>query len=102
MTAINHHLLGTVPGDVLMHRNVANLVVHSDVSLLSVLQYAVQDSGSKTSSCAGITDAVVWRPPCRASCGGLLNSWLTHIRDVVRLPGPGGLIFTKPMPRPRF
>ncbi|WP_226163231.1 carbonic anhydrase [Hymenobacter terricola] len=78
-------LLGTAPGEVMTHRNVANLVVHSDMSLLSVLQYAVQEFGVEDIivcghyGCGGVAAAVSHQQR------GLLDSWLTHIRDVVRL-----------------
>ena len=80
-----NELLGLKAGEVLTHSNVANLVVHSDMSLLSVLQYAVQTAGIEdvivcgNYDCAGVAAAVSHQQY------GLLDSWLTHIRDVVRL-----------------
>jgi carbonic anhydrase len=78
-------LLGVKAGEVLTHSNVANLVVHSDMSLLSVLQFAVQTTPIEdiivcgNYDCAGVAAAMSHQQY------GLLDSWLTHIRDVVRL-----------------
>ncbi|MGY3087626.1 carbonic anhydrase [Hymenobacter sp. UYAg731] len=78
-------LLGLKPGEVLTHSNVANLVVNSDMSLLSVLQYAVQNTDIEdvivcgNYDCAGVAAAISYQQ------FGLLDSWLTHVRDVVRL-----------------
>lgn len=80
-----NELLGLKAGEVLTHSNVANLVVHSDMSLLSVLQYAVQMTAIEdiilcgNYDCAGVAAAVSHQQL------GLLDSWLTHVRDVVRL-----------------
>ena len=78
-------LLGLKPGEVLTHSNVANLVVNSDMSLLSVLQHAVQSTAIEdiiscgSYNCAGVAAATSHQQ------FGLLDSWLTHVRDVVRL-----------------
>ena len=78
-------LLGLKPGEVLTHSNVANLVVTSDMSLLSVLQHAVQNTAIEdlivcgSYNCAGVAAAA------SPQQNGLLDSWLTQVRDVVRL-----------------
>jgi carbonic anhydrase len=78
-------LLGIPAREVLVHSNVANLVVHSDMSLLSTLQYAVQECGIEdiivcgNYDCGGVAAAASNRQH------GLLDNWLTHVRDVVRL-----------------
>lgn len=75
-------LVGLLPGELFVHRNVANLVVHSDLNALSVVQYAV-DVLRVThiivvghSQCGGVRSALNGR---RA---GLVDNWLRHVQDV--------------------
>ncbi|MET0155505.1 MAG: carbonic anhydrase [Rickettsiales bacterium] len=75
----------TKPGELFIHRNVANLVVHTDVNLLSVLQYAVEALKIKHVvvcghyGCGGVKTALT-----RQSLG-MIDKWLRHIKDVYRL-----------------
>lgn len=78
-------LLGIPAREVLMHSNVANLVVHSDMSLLSTLQYAVQECGIEDIMVCGNYDCGGVAAAASNRQHGLLDSWLTHVRDVVRL-----------------
>lgn len=75
----------TQPGEIFIHRNVANLVVHTDLNLLSVLQYAVEVLEVKHVvvcghyGCGGVKAAMT-----RHSFG-IINKWLRNIKDVYRL-----------------
>ncbi|QKG54707.1 carbonic anhydrase [Hymenobacter sp. BRD67] len=78
-------ITGTGPGEMFVHRNIANLVVHADLNLLSVLQYAVEVLGVRDImivghyGCGGVAAAASNKQY------GLIDNWLVSIRDVVRL-----------------
>ena len=69
-----NEIVGLPPGELFVHRNVANIVMHNDFSCLSVLQYAVDVLGVGTSSCAGTTAAAACRRP---GSGGNSAWWTT-------------------------
>jgi len=79
-----NQITGTRPGDVFVHRNVANLCVHSDMNMLSVLDFAVNILKVKHIivaghyNCGGITAAM------NKKQYGLLDNWLRHLKDVYR------------------
>ncbi|MBD1208637.1 MAG: carbonic anhydrase [Ignavibacteria bacterium] len=77
-------ITGTEQGDIFVHRNIANLVVHTDFNFLSVLQYAVETLHVKHIvicghyGCGGVLNAMSHKDL------GLLNKWLRYIKDVYR------------------
>jgi len=77
-----NEIVGLLPGELFVHRNVANLVVHTDMNCLSVLQYAVDILKIKHVivcghyGCGGIKAAIEDRPH------GLVDNWLRHVRDI--------------------
>lgn len=78
-------ITGTEPGEIFVHRNIANLVVHTDFNLLSVLQFAVEVLEVNHIivcghyNCGGVKHALSNKHL------GLINKWLKHIKDVYRL-----------------
>jgi carbonic anhydrase len=77
-----NQIVGLIPGDIFVHRNVANLVVHTDFNCLSVLQYAVDVLKVKHVivcghyGCGGIEAAL------QDQQLGLIDNWLCHIKDI--------------------
>ena len=79
-----NEIVGLLPGELFVHRNVANIVVHTDLNCLSVLQYAVDVLDVEHVivcghyGCGGVQAAL------RNSRLGLIDNWLRHVHDVMK------------------
>ncbi|GGD15842.1 carbonate dehydratase [Hyunsoonleella pacifica] len=79
-----NEITGTHPGELFVHRNIANMVVHTDMNMLSVLDYAVNHLGVKHVivcghyGCGGVAAAM------QNKSLGLINKWIRNIKEVYK------------------
>lgn len=75
-------ITNTQPGQIFVHRNIANLVVHTDINMLSVLQYAVEVLKVKHVMVVGHYGCGGVKAALSKENIGIINKWVRHIQDV--------------------
>ncbi|MDX5320268.1 MAG: carbonate dehydratase [Bacteroidota bacterium] len=78
-------ITGTEPGEIFVHRNVANMVVHTDLNMLSVLQYAVEVLKVEHVMVVGHYGCGGVLASMKPAHLGLINKWLRNIKEVYRI-----------------
>ncbi len=79
-----NEITGTMPGEIFVHRNIANLVVHTDSNLLSVLEYAVVHLGVEHIIVCGHYGCGGVKAAMNRHSYGVINMWIRNIKDIYK------------------
>lgn len=80
-----NQIIGAKPGEVFVHRNIANMIVHTDMNMLSILDYAVNSLRIKHIIVCGHYGCGGVKAAMGKDSVGIIDNWLRHIKDVYRL-----------------
>ena len=81
----SNQIIDLMPGEVFVHRNIANMVIHTDLNCLSVIQYAVEVLKVKHIMVVGHYGCGGVKASMTNERFGLIDNWLGHLKDIYRL-----------------